>query len=202
MGSLAVFLPSAYYLAQPQITKYKTGSISGHGGHGDHGGHEDHEEHSEESGSEGEGKQEDSEEDKSAEEGSEDQGGDEEGKKGHSSSESDTEDNKETPNTSEDEGSDEKSDEKPDGKPAKNEAFVKGEGTSVGGDFQFKGATNATEDGAQSHTEKHIPDAKGFNKRRIESHYGKNLGEAQNDEQSAENEDLVSIVACAEFAMY
>ena len=62
---------------------------------------------------------------------------------------------------------------------------------------QFKGATSGgTREGEQGDTRKLIPDAKGVNKRRIESHYGGKEGEAQEPEQDPSNKDLVSIAPC------
>ncbi|KAL9598810.1 MAG: hypothetical protein Q9219_004229 [cf. Caloplaca sp. 3 TL-2023] len=51
---------------------------------------------------------------------------------------------------------------------------------------QFKGATSGgTREGEQGDTRKHIPDAKGGAKKRIESHYGKPQGVAQDDGKDA-----------------
>lgn len=82
-----------------------------------------------------------------------------------------------TPDTSDDESS-------------KNEAHETGPGGDVEG-VQFKGATK---DGATGDTRKHIPDAKGGNKKRIESDAGMRQGVADDEpERDAEgsNKDKV-----------
>ena len=57
---------------------------------------------------------------------------------------------------------------------------------------QFKGATKAgDEDGGQGDTRKHIPDAKGGSKKRIESHYGGKEAEATEDQQDPSKGDMV-----------
>lgn len=94
------------------------------------------------------------------EEGAEDQSDD-------SSSEGD--DRQDTPDTSDDEQ-------------PKNVAHETESGGNVEG-VKFKGATSGgTRDGEQGDTRKHIPDAKGGNKKRIESHYGKRQGVAGDDD--------------------
>jgi len=55
----------------------------------------------------------------------------------------------------------------------------KGEPSGV----QFKGRTNQGEDNKADDTRKRIPDAKGGNKKRIESSYGNELGKAENPER-------------------
>ncbi|KAI4258600.1 MAG: hypothetical protein LQ352_001135 [Teloschistes flavicans] len=55
-------------------------------------------------------------------------------------------------------------------------------GNNVEG-VRFKGATSGgTRDGEQGDTRKHIPDAKGGAKHRIESHYGKELGSLKEED--------------------
>ena len=77
---------------------------------------------------------------------------------------------KETPVTSDDEES-------------QGAAHVTDSGENVEG-VQFKGATSGgTRDGEQGDTRKHIPDAKGGNKKRIESDYGKRQGVAGEDHE-------------------
>lgn len=179
--SLAITLPSVYYLMQPQIDRYQHPEKYGRGGHGGHGGHEEHDEEGkvdEEGGS--------SEDGESGDEKIEDQGpGGEEASKGEteegSSEDSGTQGEENgTPDTSDDEGSE-------------NTAHVVESGKNVEG-VQFKGASSAgTSDGGQDDTRKLIPDAKGGNKKRIESHYGGKEGEAQEPEQDPRNKDLVSI---------
>ena len=168
--SLAVTVPSVYYLAQPQIERFQHPEKHGHGGHG---GHDEHDEHGEEGGSGEEG-------DLGESEGP----GDEEGK-------DQVEDGEEQ--SKEDEKDEVKSDESgtlDDGDP-ENTAHEKEGGQDVEG-VQFKGATSGgTEEGEQGDTRKHIPDAKGFSKKRIESHYGGKEGEATNEEQDPSNKDLV-----------
>ena len=174
--SLAVTIPSVYYLMQPQIERYQHPEKHGHGGHG---GHDEHSEHGEEGGS--------SEVEESGEGESEDQGdgGEEESKEGEEdqgkSDDSGSEGGeKDTPNTSDDEDSG-------------NTAHEKEGGQNVEG-VQFKGATSGgTREGEQGDTRKHIPDAKGFNKKRIESDYGGKEGEAQQPEQDPGDKDLVSV---------
>lgn len=82
---------------------------------------------------------------------------------------SEGEDQQDTPDTSDDEQ-------------PKNVAHETESGGNVEG-VQFKGATSGgTRDGEQGDTRKHIPDAKGGNKKRIESHYGKRQGVAGDDD--------------------
>lgn len=187
VGSLVVTVPSVWYLAQPQIERL-SGKKGSHGGHGHEG--EEHGEHEEHVGNS-----------ESGEEGGEEKGGDEGGDveneggdigedvKGHEDPKGDLEEvdsdssdseggQQDTPNTSDDEGSD-------------NVPHQLEDGQNVKG-VRFKGATSGgTKEGEQGDTRKHIPDAKGGNKKRIESHYGNKQGEATTSEQSSENEDLV-----------
>jgi len=99
--------------------------------------------------------------------------GDEEGAEEKAEDQSDDsgseeEDQQDTPDTSDDEQ-------------PKNVAHETESGGSVEG-VKFKGATSGgTRDGEQGDTRKHIPDAKGGNKKRIESHYGKRQGVAGDD---------------------
>jgi len=95
------------------------------------------------------------------------QGGEEKAEDQSDDSGSEGEDQQDTPDTSDDEQT-------------KNVAHETDSGGTVEG-VQFKGASSATEDGEQSDTRKHIPDAKGGNKKRIESHYGKRQGVAGDD---------------------
>ena len=177
--SLVVTVPSIYYLSLPQIDRYQHPEKYGHGGH------DKHDEHSEESNGDEEGGS--SEHGESGDEKTEDQGeGDEEESKEGEKDESNSDDSgsegedKDTPDTSNDEGSE-------------NTAHETGGGQNVEG-VQFKGATSGgTREGEQGDTRKHIPDAKGFNKKRIESHYGGKEGEAQKPEQDPSDKDLVSI---------
>lgn len=168
IASLAVTIPSVYYLMQPQIERYQHPEKHGHGGHG---GHDEHNDHGEEDvSSEGE-------ESGEGESGDQGDGGEEDqGKSDEFGSEGEE---KDTPNTSDDED-------------AGNTAHEKEGGQNVEG-VQFKGATSGgTGEGEQGDTRKHIPDAKGFNKKRIESHYGGKEGEAQQPEQDPNDKDLAA----------
>ena len=166
---------------QPQIERYQHPEKHGHGGHG---GHNEHDEHNEEDEGSGEGGS--SEGGESAEEKSVDQGeGSEEESKEGNNNEGESDDSgsdgegKDTPDTSDDEGSE-------------NRTHEKEGGQNVEG-VQFKGATSGgTREGEQGDTRKHIPDAKGFNKKRIESDYGRKQGEARESEQDPSNKDMVS----------
>ena len=84
-----------------------------------------------------------------------------------------------TPDTSDDEGSE-------------NGAKEVDSGKNVEG-VQFKGATSGgtKDNNEQGDTRKHIPDAKGGNKKRIESDYAKIQGEAQKPEEDPTDKDLV-----------
>ena len=88
----------------------------------------------------------------------------------------------------------EKQDDTPDssdGEESQNTAHETDSGQNVEG-VQFKGPTSGgTAEGEQGDTRKHIPDAKGGNKKRIESHYGKRLGEAASDDPEPDDEDKV-----------
>ena len=56
---------------------------------------------------------------------------------------------------------------------------------------QFKGPSNAGPNKQQSDTRKHVPDAKGGAKKRIDSHYGQRQGVAEDSEQDPSDKDLV-----------
>ena len=158
---------------QPQIERIQHPEKHGHGGHGEH---EEHNEHDEEGGSNEDGE--------SGEEKGEDQSerGEEASEEGEGDEgSSDDASGQETEQDASDEGGSE------------NATYEKEGGQDVEG-VQFKGATSGgTKEGEQGDTRKHIPDAKGFNKKRIESHYGGKEGEAQNPEQDPSDKDLVSI---------
>ena len=165
---MAVTIPSVYYLMQPQIERYQHPERHGHGGHGGHDGHGE----ADEEGSASKGEE-------SEDADNEDQGEGSEKDEGKSDDSSSDGEEKETPDTSDDEGSE-------------NTAHEKEGGGNVEG-VQFKGATSGgTKEGEQGDTRKHIPDAKGFNKKRIESDYGGKEGEAQNPEQDPSNGDMVT----------
>lgn len=179
IGSTIVTVPSVWYLIQPQLHKKEKGH-----GHGHHEGEEEHEHDDEHDGAdedmaseESEPKGQDEEKDVGQDD-NEDQGADqsEEAKSDTSDSEDGGQD---TPDTSSDEGSE-------------NGVYEREGGSGVEG-VKFKGSTSGgTRDGEQGDTRKHIPDAKGFSKNRIESHYGNKQGEAQNEEQDASKGDMVS----------
>ena len=176
-------MPSLWYLIQPQLqSKNSHGHGHGHGSeeHGEEDGqdgeHEEKTEHGEESGlpegiEEKSGDQGHGEE--KADEGSSNEGGnDEGGTDGEGSS-------KAAPATPADKG-------------PKAEAYETGSGGNVEG-VQFKGATSGgTKEGEQGDTRKHIPDAKGGSKLRIESHYGNKQGGASEPEQDPDDKDMVS----------
>ena len=108
---------------------------------------------------------------------------------GGSGPESDGEEQNETPDTSDDEES-------------QNTAHVTDSGENVEG-VQFKGATSgASMEGETGDTRKHIPDAKGGNKKRIESDYGKTQGVAADDnldkDESGKIMDKVRIASSME----
>lgn len=179
IGAVAVTVPSVYYLLQPDPKK-----SHGHG-HGDEGheGNEEHEEHEEEveegqeagessdQGSEG-GKSEEStgREEEKPEEKEEDESDKSEGEGG---------DQQETPDTSDNEG-------------FENVAHEKGRGGDNVEGVQFKGATKAGDEKNEAgDTRKHIPDAKGYNKLRIESDYGKPQGVSDEEDGTRHEDDRI-----------
>lgn len=179
IASVAVTLPSVYYLLQPQIERYQHPEKHGHGGHGGHDEHGEEGEGDEEGGS-SEGGESGEEKSGNQGEGGEDEPSEGEKDEGKSDDSGIDGAGKGTPDTSDDESSE-------------NTTYEKDGGQDVEG-VQFKGATSGgTKDGEQGDTRKHIPDAKGFNKKRIESDYGGKEGEAQDPEQDPSNKDLVSI---------
>lgn len=158
IGSSLVFFPSAYYLIQsrPETSHghgHEHGDGDDHGNHGaeEHDGQDQGEQPAGEEQETGDGDEQSADESEKSEEKPDDSG-------------SDT-GQQETPSTSDDESS-------------KNVAHVTDSGKDVEG-VQFKGATSGgTREGEQGDTRKHIPDAKGGNKKRIESDYGHRLGVA------------------------
>ena len=151
-----------WYLLPPQIERWNRPKGSGHGGHG-------HGEHGEES----EGGEEEDSGEKGGNEGAqsedESEGGDESEQLDDSGSEGGGND---TPDTSDD------------------EEKVVDSGEDVEG-VQFKGPSNAGPNKQQSDTRKHIPDAKGGAKKRIDSHYGQKQGLAKDSKQDPKDKDLV-----------
>ena len=177
--SVVVTVPSVLYLMQPQIDRYQHPEKYRHGGHDKHNEHGEEHEHDEENGSSEDGESGGPKSEEQGEGGEKDstQGEKDEGKSDDSDSDGEE---KDTPDTSNDEGSE-------------NTAHEKEGGQDVEG-VQFKGATSGgTKEGEQGDTRKHIPDAKGFSKKRIESHYGNKQGEAQEPEQDPSDKDMVSI---------
>ena len=185
-----VTIPCFWYLLQPQL--HKTEHSGGH----EHGEHDQHAEESHEGedgkgedgngdgdsgvGDEGKG----STEEKSQNRGEDDlenggQGG-EGDSEGGDSGDVNNEGGQDTHDTSEDEG-------------ASNYPHEKEGGGHVEG-VRFKGAAQATKEGERFDTRKHIPDAKGGNKKRIESHYGQQQGVAQDASQDPSKEDLVRLI--------
>ena len=171
IGSLAVFLPSAWYLAQPQLNKKP------HGGAHDHGSHGSDEEHGDES--------------KEDEAGGAD--GDDEGESKEADSGTQTADGQEGDAPEDDSGEGESGN---DGGEKSDQKWVEVENSNYSGPegVQFKGPTKAGEDGKQTHNVVHAPDKGGETKKRLESNYGKVLGTMNDDAQSPENKDLVSLI--------
>lgn len=174
IGATVVTLPSLWYLMQPQIERWNRPKGSGHGGHG-------HDEHGEESeaGEEVEAHEGEDSGEKGGDEGAE--GEDESKESGDESEQPDDSGSeggeKDTPDTSDD------------------EEKVVDSGENVEG-VQFKGSSNAGPNKQQSDTRKHVPDAKGGAKKRIDSHYGQRQGIAEDSEQDPKDKDLVFSKIC------
>ena len=169
-------VPSVFYLIQPQLQSKKS---HGHG-HGNEGHDEEHSE--------------DGEPDEKNEGG--DEGGSSEGKEEESGDQGDGEEKADagksngSGNDVEKEGGAKPAATPGDKGPAAEKHETEGGGNVEG--VQFKGSTSGgTEDREQGDTRKHIPDAKGGSKKRIDSDYGKTLGEASEPEQDSESKDLV-----------
>ena len=175
IGSAVVTIPACIYLLQGSPD-----SGHGHGDEGEEHAAEGHEEAGEESDQPAEDKEPlgidvvpdlrkgAADEDGEKTDEQNDEGGEEKTEDQSDGSSSDGEDKQETPDTSDDEE-------------PKNVAHEVDSGKNVEG-VQFKGATSGgTRDGEQGDTRKHIPDAKGGNKKRIESDYGKRQGVAAED---------------------
>lgn len=174
--------PCIWYLWPPPKKK------DGHGhGHDEHKGHEkdgeasgdEGEEHSpdgEVSGDEG------GEHSPEGEETGEDGTTKQEEKEGANSESESDEGQQDTPETSDDESGD--------------SSYEKEGGGNVEG-VQFKGRTKAgTKEGEQGDTRKHVPDAKGASKKRIESDYGTVLGAAQDDDATVQQPGNVQDKVC------
>lgn len=167
--SAAVTVPCIWYL-WPESKKK-----DGHG-HGDDE-HKGHEEDGQASGDEG------GEHSPEGEEAGEDDTAKQDEKEDEKSeSESEEEGQQDTPDTSDDDYGD---------IPHEKEGGGNIEGV------QFKGATKGgTEEGEQGDTRKHIPDAKGASKKRIESDYGIVQGAAQDDDATVQEPGNVQDKVC------
>ena len=214
IGSVGITVPCVYYLAQPQLNKKPHGSDHGHDSHASGDEHGDEPQEGEKSGEDkpSEGAEEPGSDDTEEKKGGED--GDKDGHKEETDSQESSDDGEKLPEHAEDTSRDEqpeedKDEDKEQGKEEKPEkqnrdySVTKEKSSSEGLEgVRFKGATKAGKDGRQTHTEKHIPDAKGFNKKRLESDYGTVLGAAEDDEQSADDQDLVSFAVRDSVAQY
>ncbi|KAI4270558.1 MAG: hypothetical protein LQ337_006603 [Flavoplaca oasis] len=176
IGAALVTIPSVGYLIQPQLNK-----SSGHGhdggGHGEHGEHDGHE---------GTGEGEEKSEGDQDPEAEKSEGG-EDAPDGDSTRDENGEDGSVEQSTGS--GSDDRprpdhsvqdagqgSPETSGGEDPNAGAYEVDSGSNVEG-VRFKGATSGgTREGEQGDTRKHIPDPKGFNKKRIQSHYAKDQG--------------------------
>ncbi|KAL9581260.1 MAG: hypothetical protein Q9212_004003 [Teloschistes hypoglaucus] len=185
IGAIVVTVPSAAYLIYPVYNK-KGGHGHGGGGHGKHEGGGEHGGSSEES---HQSESEQKEGNQTAETASSDGDSNERGEDG-GSAESDTSGPTRPDHSVEDAGQgtpDTSSDEDP-----KAGSYELPSGSNVEG-VRFKGATSGgTREGEQGDTRKHIPDAKGGAKHRIESHYAKELGSLKEDDPG--DSDKVSLL--------
>lgn len=180
-----VTVPSAAYLIYPVYNKK-----GGHGhGEGEHGKHEGGGEHGESPEENNQPESEQKEDGQAAETASSD-GDSNEGEGNGRSAGSDTSEPTRPDHSVADAGQgtpDTSSDEDP-----KAGSYELDSGSNVEG-VRFKGATSGgTRDGEQGDTRKHIPDAKGGAKHRIESHYGKELGSLKEEDPS--DSDKVSLL--------
>lgn len=184
VGSLTFTIPSVAYLIQPQFKK-GTEDAHGHGHHNpdDKGGPVDDTEPGDmvpnlrkSESDDGDDQKDEDTEDKTEESSDE------------SGSQSEEEQQDGTPDTSEDEE-------------PQDTAHETDSGDNVEG-VQFKGATSGgSREGEQGDTRKHIPDAKGGSKKRIESDYGRPQGVASDDDlekdESGKTMDKVCHVSLA-----
>lgn len=193
IGAALVTIPSVGYLIQPQLNK-RPGKGHDEGGHGEHAEHgeKDHDENAGEGGEKSEG-DEDSEAEKP--EGAED------APDGYSKGDDDGEDGSVQQGTGS--GSDDPprpdhsvldagqgSPENSGGEDPKGGAYEVNSGSNVEG-VRFKGATSGgTREGEQDDTRKHIPDPKGFSKKRIQSHYAKDQGILEEEDSAATDKVL------------
>lgn len=166
--SAVVTAPCIWYLWPPSKKKNEHGH-----------GHDEHKGHGEDGEASGDEGREHSSEAEEAGEGDKTRQGEKEDEKSESESEEGQQD---TPETSEDESGD---------APHEKEGGGNVEGV------QFKGATKGgTEEGEQGDTRKHIPDAKGGSKKRIDSDYGIVQGAAQDDDATVQKPDDVQDKVC------
>ena len=196
MGSIAVTVPSCAYILWPDESK-KHGPEGGHGEHGEHEEHDDGAEAVEES-----EESEVVEEDESArgsqpaeEQQNLDSGAGQDTVEGKEKQDANDvgatqDDNQSEPSS--DGGESQDTQDTSDDEAPKNEAHETGPGGNVEG-VQFKGATNTGDNHEQDDTRKHIPDAKGYNKKRIESAYGERQGVADKSEQDPKQGDRVGL---------
>ncbi|KAL8690033.1 MAG: hypothetical protein Q9218_004433 [Villophora microphyllina] len=181
IGAVVVTVPSATYLLWPDPNK---GHGHGHGGaeHDKHEGGEEHDESSEE-GQQSEKEQEEDGEEADAPSSDSDSkvSGDDEGSSEDGSASSDSDGPSRPDHSVEDPG--QGTPQTPQGEdPKKTGSYELPDGNNVEG-VRFKGATSGgTKEGEQGDTRKHIPDAKGGAKHRIESHYGKEIGTLKDDD--------------------
>ena len=201
IGAALVTIPSVGYLIQPQLNKH---SSHGHdeGGHGEHAEHGE-KDHDEDAGEGGEksGEDEDAEAEKS--EGAED------APDGYSKGDDDGEDGSVQQSTGS--GSDDPP--RPDHsvldagqgdpehfheKDPKGGGYEVDSGSNVEG-VRFKGASSGgTREGEQGDTRKHIPDPKGFSKKRIQSHYAKDQGILEEEDSPDTDKVLFFLMMDAE----
>ncbi|KAL8872813.1 MAG: hypothetical protein Q9174_001620 [Haloplaca sp. 1 TL-2023] len=176
IGAAVVTIPSCAYLLQPDPNK---GHGHGHGHGHDEGEHSDHEEDAK-----GDDEAEAAPESETGQAGGEEDGVDQSSDnapQGEGADERASDDRPRPDHSVKDaaQGSpDETSDEDP-----KAGAYEVDSGNNVEG-VRFKGATSGgTEEGVQGDTRKYIPDAKGGYKHRIESHYAKEQGVMDGEDQ-------------------
>ncbi|KAL9000283.1 MAG: hypothetical protein Q9169_001000 [Polycauliona sp. 2 TL-2023] len=177
IGAALVTIPSVGYLIQPQLNK-----SSGHGHGHDDGAHDEHGEH----GATGESEEKpegDPESDTAKTEGGEDASdGDSEGSSGSEDDSGEPSASSSSDESAQDAGK--ASSESSSKEDRQAGSYEVDSGSNVEG-VQFKGATSGgTREGEQGDTRKHIPDAKGFAKKRIESHYGKEQGQLEGEDDA------------------
>lgn len=193
ISAIAVTIPSCYFLWPSESHGDAHGA---HGGHGEHAEHEEHDE-AEEHDEGGEPKEES--------EGEQEEASKEDDAKVEESSKDDSEGSDDKPAPEDDPATKNKEDDSAQGteKPPQSDAPKEGQnqsGANTDGEnmpeskgkvdgVQFKGKTNkGDDDNEMPDTRKREPDSKGAFKKRIDSGYGKNLGEGpqkQDDDREA-----------------